>query len=390
MVAGRLCDRTRQLPEAMNIFLQFFRALRLLRQPLRNWTQAFALGLLCIWTASCIAQPIVAQKLRIVGGLAGLKQFVDYEEPFWTRTLTERSGGRFSADIVPFDRAGVPAQDMLRLMQIGVIPFGTAQVSRAAVQDAVFGAVDLAGLNPDMASLRKSVAAFRPFLENTLRQRYGVELLSIYVYPAQMIFCAKPFQSLSDLKGRRIRVSGSSAADFIDAIGGIPVVTSMVEVLPNIGSGNVACAITGSMTGNTLGLDKVTTHLYAMPVTWGVSLFGANANSWAALDPALRVLLREELPKLEARIWSANASETADGIACNIGSGACQGGRKGKMTLVPVAQKDEELRAHILLSNTLPRWLRRCGPACADIWNQTLGPVYNIAVPATPVAPTTP
>lgn len=343
-----------------------------------------------MWAASCIAQPVVTQKLRIVGGLAGLKQFVDYEEPFWTRTLIERSGGRFSAEIVPFDRAGVPAQDMLRLMQIGVIPFGTAQVSRAAVQDAIFSAVDLAGLNPDMASLRKSVAAFRPYLENTLRQRHGVELLSIYLYPAQMIFCAQPFNTLSDLKGRRIRVSGSSAADFINAIGGIPVVTSMVEVIPNIGSGNVACAVTGSMTGNTLGLDKVTTHLYAMPVTWGVSLFGANANSWAALDPALRVLLREELPKLEARMWAANESETTDGIACNIGSSACQGGRRGKMTLVPVSRNDEELRARILLSTVLPRWLRRCGPACADIWNQTLAPVHHMPAPATPMTTATP
>jgi TRAP-type C4-dicarboxylate transport system substrate-binding protein len=374
----------------MKTSLQTPTAVRQLRRYLHTCIQALALGMLCMCAATASAQSVLTQKLRIVGGLAGLNQYVDYEEPFWTRTLAERSGGRFSADIVPFDRAGVPAQDMLRLMQIGVIPFGTAQISRAAVQDAIFGAVDLAGLNPDMASLRKSVAAFRPYLENTLRQRYGVELLSIYVYPAQMIFCAKPFQSLSDLKGRRIRVSGSSAADFIDAIGGIPVVTSMVEVLPNIRSGNVACAVTGSMTGNTIGLDKVTTHLYAMPVTWGVSLFGANANSWTALDPALRVLLRDELPKLEARIWAANASETADGIACNIGSSACQGGRKGKMTLVPVAPQDEALRARMLLSNIMPRWLRRCGPTCADIWNQTLGPVHDIMAPATAARPATP
>jgi len=139
------------------------------------------------------AQESSTQKLRIVGSLAGLNQYVQHEEPFWTQTLSKRSGGRFSADIVPFDRAGVPAQDMLRLMQIGVIPFGTAQISRFAAQDSVFSAMDLAGLNPDVATLRKSVAAYRPFLETTLRQRYRIELLGIYVYPAQMIFCATPF-----------------------------------------------------------------------------------------------------------------------------------------------------------------------------------------------------
>ena len=204
---------------------------------------------------------------------------------------------------------------MLRLMQIGVIPFGTAQLSRVAAQDAVFSAMDLAGLNPDVATLRKSVAAYRPFVESTLRQNYRIELLGIYVYPAQMIFCSSPFASLKDLAGRRIRVSGSSSADFISAVGATPVVTSLTEMLPNIRNGNVNCAVTGTMSGNTVGLHEITSHLYAMPITWGLALFGANSDSWNALDPALRVLLRNELPKLEADIWAANERETKVGSA---------------------------------------------------------------------------
>ena len=76
-------------------------------------------------------------------------------------SLGELSGGRYGAEIVPFDRAGVPAQDMLRLMQMVVIPFGTVQISRVAAQDAEFSAVDLAGLNPDMATLKTTLAVYR-------------------------------------------------------------------------------------------------------------------------------------------------------------------------------------------------------------------------------------
>jgi TRAP-type C4-dicarboxylate transport system substrate-binding protein len=338
---------------------------------------------LCIVTAAQ-AQVPSTQKLRIIGSLAGLNQYVQHEEPFWTQTLSRLSGGRFSADIVPFDQAGIPAQDMLRLIQMGVIPFGTAQISRFAAQDSVFSAMDLAGLNPDVASLRKSVAAYRPFLETTLRQHYRIELLGIYVYPAQMIFCAAPFASLKDLAGRKIRVSGSSAADFISAVGATPVVTSLVEMLPNIRNGNVSCAITGTMSGNTVGLHQVTSHLYAMPVTWGLALFGANSDSWDALDPALRVLLRNQLPKLEAEIWAANERETKIGIDCNIGARDCVGGRKGKMTLVPLTPQDDQRRKSILMSTVLPQWLRRCGRQCADVWDQTIGPALGIAAPSAP------
>src|SRR6185369_5799775 len=96
------------------------------------------------------------------------------------------------ANIVPFDRAGIRGQDMLRLMQLGVVPFGTALLSQSSAADPLIAAPDLAGLNPDFASLKRHTAAFRPLLEKTLRERYGIELLAIYVYPAQMLFCKQP------------------------------------------------------------------------------------------------------------------------------------------------------------------------------------------------------
>lgn len=343
--------------------------------------------LACAWTGATAqaqapepAQP-PAQRLRIVGGLAGVNQYLLHEQPFWMRTLGQRSKQRFSAEIVPFDRAGVPAQDMVRLIQIGVVPFGTIPISRVAPQDAEFSAADLAGLNPDFATLRKTVAAFRPYLENTLRQRYGIELLAIYVYPAQMVFCKQPIVQLADLAQQRVRVSGTTGADFVAAFGATPVVTAMSDMLAQLRKGHVSCAVTGSMTGNTLGLHEVATHLYTMPITWGVSLFAANQDSWNALEPELRVLLRDELPRLEARIWEAAERETREGVACNTGAADCTSGRKGRMVAVQMNDQDGAQLRQVLQTRILPSWLQRCGPDCAKVWNQTIGPVHGIAVP---------
>jgi len=352
-------------------------------------TRMLLLALCCTCVAAQplpVSEPATTpmQKLRIVGGLAGVNQYVQQEEPFWTRTLGTLSGGRFAAEIVSFDRAGIPAQDMLRLVQMGVIPFGTAQISRVAAQDAEFNAADLAVLNPDMATLRKTVAAFRPFLEHTLRLRYGIELLAVYVYPAQMVFCNKPMTRLSDLAGQRVRVAGSTVADFIRAFGAIPVVTPLGDVMNHMRNGSVNCAVTGSMTGYTLGLYEVATHIYAMPITWGLSLFVANRDSWNALDPQLRILLRDELPKLEQRIWAESERETQEGLACNTGSAQCSATRKGHMTEVTMTAKDDVHRQEVLTNRILPNWLRRCGPACAQTWNQTIGPIHGITVQAEP------
>ena len=357
----------------------------------RHWMQAHTWTAVCACTALALwCTPIQAQDgtavrhLRIVGGLAGLSQYTHWEEPFWTRELPRLSRGRFSAEIVPFDRAGVPGDEMLSFLQRGVVPFGTVLLSALTATAPEYTAPDLAGLNPDMASLKISVAAFRPALEKKLRETHGVELLAMYVYPAQVVFCRKPLTSLSDLSGRRVRVSSAGQADFVEALDAVPVHIAFARIVPGIESGSVDCAITGTMSGNTLGLHAVTTHLYAMPLTWGLALFGANKAAWEALPADLRSLLRQELPRLESAIWAESERDTAQGLACNSGAPGCTVGRKGRMQVVQPSAEDEVRRKEIFQSTVLPRWLRRCGLQCADLWNQTIGAARGLVVPKVP------
>lgn len=323
-------------------------------------------------------------RLRVVGGLATLNQYTRNEEPFWSRELARLSNGKYSAEIVPFDRAGVPGSDMLRLLQLGVMPFGTMLISALAQQHPPYAAVDLAGLNPDMATLKKNVATFRPFLEKELRQRHNVEMLALYVYPAQVVFCNRPFSALSDLAGRNVRVSSPTQADFVSAFGAVPVATGFGQIMANMNSGNTDCAITGTMSGHTLGLHHVTSHVHSLPITWGLAIFGANKTAWNALPPDLKALLSRELPRLEAAIWLESERESAEGMACNTGSPQCKAATKGSMVQVVTTANDERLRQQVFTDTVLPRWLAGCGAACVNVWDQTIGAKLKPTAPAKP------
>jgi TRAP-type C4-dicarboxylate transport system substrate-binding protein len=320
-------------------------------------------------------------RLRIVGGLANVNQYTRHEEPFWTHELARLSGGRATAEIVPFDRAGIRGQEVMRLVQLGALPFGTAILNLSAVLDAELGAPDLAGLNPDMATLRRSVGAFRPQLAKVLRERYDTELLALYAYPAQVTFCTKPLGGLADLSGRRVRVSSATQSDWVQALGAVPVQTAFAEIVSNVRNGNIDCAITGTMSANTIGLHEVMSHMHTMPVNWGVAAFVANRAAWNALSKDLRDLLRRELPRLEQSIWVEAENETRDGVACNTGAPTCSGGKKGRLVEVPASAADDVKRRAILVGNVLPGFLKRCGPQCAPVWKQTLGPVSGVDVP---------
>ena len=351
------------------------------RATARSLAWAAAAWLALAGPGSAMAQG--PERLRIVGGLGKLNQYTHHERPFWQETLPKLTQGRVTADIVPFDEAGLRGSEMLRLMQVGAVPFGTALLPLVATQDPVLGAPDLAGLNPDMATLRTHMAAFRPYLRERLRERWGIELLAVYVYPAQVTFCTRPFASLADLAGRRIRSSNTTQSDLIEAMGAEPVQTAFADIVPNLRSGAIECAITGTMSGNTIGLHKVTSHVHTMAANWGLAAFGANIAVWNSLSPGLRDLLRAELPSLERAIWADAERETGEGLACNGGGAGCVSGSKGKMTVVAEAPDDARRWRELFVSAVLPRWVKRCGNSCATVWNDTLGPATGIeAVPS--------
>jgi TRAP-type C4-dicarboxylate transport system substrate-binding protein len=329
--------------------------------------------------------------LQVVGGLAGVSQYTKLEEPFWTQRLPEVTGGRVTADIAPFDRSGIRGQESLRLLRLGVTPFATALLGLVASEEPELSAVELPGVAPDMGTLRRVLAAHRPWLEALLRERHGTELLSVYIYPAQVFFCSRPFSGLLDLRGRRIRTSSAAQSEWVAALGAVPVVIPFAEIVPAVRAGVVECAITGTLSGWQIGLNEVTSHVHAMALTWGVSLFGANEAAWAGLPPPLRQLLRRELADLERRIWDASEAETGMGLACATGEPDCPaeemqgpGGQRarGRMTLVPVTPADEALRHRLVQEAILPRWADRCGPGCAEDWNARVGAALGISAPA--------
>lgn len=324
------------------------------------------------------AQPAPPIQLRVVGGLASVSQFVRYEEPFWRTRIQEITGGRVVAEVAAQDRGGIRGQEMLQLMRLGVVPFGTALLALVSAEEPEFNAVDLPALNPDMRSLRQTVAAFRPHIQKVLEERYQIELLGIYTYPAQVVFCTRPFSGLADLAGRQIRTSSVGQSEMVQALGGTPVVTPFAETVAAIRTGVVECAITGTLSGNSIGLHEVTSHVHAMALTWGISIFGANQAAWAALPRDVQGAIRGGVAELEAEIWTAADRETGEGLACNAGLPSCATGRRGGMTVVPVTQADDARRRRLLTEAVLPSWVSRCGPECVEAWNRHLAPVLGV------------
>jgi TRAP-type C4-dicarboxylate transport system substrate-binding protein len=331
-----------------------------------------------IWgpTAQAEGQPNATVELKIVGGLGGVRQFTSFERPFWESEIAEISRGRIVAHIHPFDRSGIRGQDMLQLLKIGVVPFGNAPIALAASDTPALEAIDLPGFNPDFASLRKRIEAFRPTLTRVLRDVYNVELLGIYSYPAQVLFCARPFEGLQTISGFKIRTANFAQSELMSARGALPMMTPFSETVAAVKRKAVDCALTGILSGHEIGLGEVTTHVYAHAITWSVSIFGANRSAWANLPPDVRETLVAAVRVLEGRILNAADEDTRRGFDCSRGLATC--GPAPQRPHVIVSEKGfEGQQLRMIRETVIPQWLERCGDACAPLIAEGLVPAIE-------------
>jgi TRAP-type C4-dicarboxylate transport system substrate-binding protein len=349
-------------------------------KPRRLAGQSFLPAVIAALVATCLlTQPTIAQtplNLRIVGGLGGVSQYTEFEEPFWRNELPVRSRGRLSATIQPYDRIGLRGQEMLQLMRLGVAPFGSVNVSFVTADEPELGLLDLPGLSPDVDSLRRLVGQYRPHIEKILKERYDVRLLGVYAYPAQVLFCNRAFAGLDDMRGRRIRTSSGHQSQFFAALGATPIMIPFSELAAALRNDVVDCAVTGTLSAMQIGLSPYMTHVHEMAISWGLSVFGANLTAWSALQAEDRALLTEGIAGLESRIMDAVGRSTAQGLACAAGSADCVGAEKGRMTRVPTSPADEGRRHAILRDVVLPQLMERCGSSCLDAWNERLASAF--------------
>ena len=319
------------------------------------------------------AAELTPTHLTVMGSLGGTAQYRDIEEPFWAHRLFADSGGQVTADVTPFDRTGLKGAEALQMARLGVINFLTVPLSLISTEDPEANAPDLPGLNPSLAVMRSNLAAYRQVLIDLYRDRYELEALAMLSYPAQVVFCKKRFERLSDLAGRKIRVASGTQASLMAALGARAIVLPLADVERALTNGLIDCAITGTLTGNALGLGVSTHYVHALAINWGIQIVLANRAAWRSLAPEVRDFLAVELAALERLAWEQTERATAQGFACDTGQVDCVDGTKNDMVLVAADPSDRVVLDRILRTVILPKWATRCGEDCATDWNRTVG-----------------
>lgn len=344
------------------------------------WKLTAAVAALVVGT-SVLAQELPTTKLKVIGGNSAQPSWKDIEVGFWSKRLPEASGGKVTVDITPWNEMGLKGPEMFHLLRQRVAPITNMILSYNTGDVKINSGLDLALISPSFDESKKVVAAFRPAFEKVYEQKYGIKVLALYSLPPQILYCRSKISSLADLKGKKVRVSNTTQADFVQHFGGNDVNIAFGEVQTALQTGVVDCGLTSSTAGYKTGWHEAASHLYPIPINWQLVGYFANLGEWQKFSPELRNFLTEQFKKLEGEISVAHEKEADTGIDCLTGRAPCPLGPPGRMQLVEVTEADKAARREAVEKTILPRWARTCDAECIDAWNSSIGKMLNLTAP---------
>ncbi len=320
--------------------------------------------------------------INVIGGFSNQYQNSQIEKPFF-EGLADVTEGAFETRFRSIDELGLRGYDAFRQLQSGAFQIMAISPGYVSGDDPFVLGLDLPGIMPQLETARAAIEAYRAPLAARIRDRFDGELLAIWPYPAQMLFCRGELAGLEDLAGKKVRIFSSALSDLVEYFGGTGVTLAFSEVYPSLQRGVIDCAITASLSGNEAKWFEVTDTLYTLPMSWAIQLHVANGSFWDGLSDPDRALLAAEVAKMEADMWSVAAMATADGVNCNTGAQPCEIGTEAAMTLSVFDAEAEALLIDAVSQVVLPGWGAECNAAydaCTAIWNDSIGAVTGYTI----------
>ena len=334
--------------------------------------------------ATMIATPALAQeklKLKVIGQplATGLIQ-KNKEQPFFEQ-LAAKTGLPIEVDYKALDTTGIKDVDELRVMKSGLFEMASLRMSQVSRDEPTILGLDMVGLNPDYATGRKVVNAYKDTVDQRLQKQFNVKLLGVWPFGPQVLFCKKPITKLADVKGLKVRTYDQNLAKFIQTLGGTPVPISFAETQQSLSLGVVDCAITGPSSANSAGWPEVSTHMLPIGFQLALNGYAITLDAWNKLKPDQQAKLQAAFDAHVDDIWKYSEELFIDAVNCNVGKDPCTTGKKYTLVNVPITAADVAIVRNAVRDVSLPAWAEICdktNPGCSAGWKKVVGPVAGV------------
>jgi len=324
-------------------------------------------------------------QLEAVGTWGFLDNYSKFEEPFWSTVIPEASGGKITTNIKPYTELGLSGYEVMAGVRSGSYDIVHALTSYSSQASPVLEGIDLSGIIQDWDTYQKAVDAYRPIIEREVRDNYNAQIINMYPFPSQQIYCNLGDRSitdvsLADLAGKKIRTYSRTQGDFVEGLGGTSITLPLAEVVPALERGVADCGVTGTQPAYNGHWGQVVTHNIQVRLGFAATFTAINLDVWNGMNEATQAMIMEKAATFETDAWAYMRAIDETSMLCNT-TGPCEAGEVAGMVPVVPSDTDQAMLERIATEFTVARWAKRCGAKCAQEWNDTIGAIIGVTAP---------
>ena len=326
-------------------------------------------------------QMLAVTKLKVVGQPSSTGVLAtQVEQPFFA-TLQKETGLPIEVDFKTLDTLGIKDTYQLPMMKEGIFDLVSLRLIQNSKNEVSLNGLDITGLNLDFKKGRILADAYMPIVDKHLQEKYQVKVLGLWSFGPQELFCKKPVQRLSDLRGLKIRVAGELLGEYIASFGAIPAIIPFDDTRMALQNQLVDCAISSIASASSADWFEYLRYYIPIAFNTGVNAYGITLSKWNALSEKQQQTLQLAFNKHISNMWFVAEDVYQNSQACIAGQDSCKSGNKYKLSRLTISSEDLGYIKRQAKATAFKSWAEQCDkeyPGCSEEWLKIAGPIAGI------------
>ncbi len=233
----------------------------------------------------------------------------------WLKQVEQATNGRVKIQVYP-SQTLIKGVDMWNDIRSGVADMGWCVQGYWPEQTPLSNVISLPFL--PLTTAEKSSEVLWKLYEKfpSIQKEYGeIQPIVLHTSSANLLVSKKPVKTLEDLKGMKLRVLGGPPTEMAKALGAVPTLIPMPDVLQSLDKGVVDGAAVPWEAIQAFRLYEVVTNYTLAPFYDSYFSVCANKQKWNSLPKDVRDQIMSVSGAVGAKFWGKNFFDSAEQAA---------------------------------------------------------------------------
>lgn len=231
----------------------------------------------------------------------------------FAKRVETHTNGSVLITVHPGGSLGFKGPELLKVVKDGQVPMSDILMGVVAGSSHVFGVSSLPRLVKSYDDAHALYMDIKPLYEKAAT-KWNQKLLYAAPWPPSGLVTQKVINSAADIKGIKTRTYDKNGAEFLKAMGGMPLSMPWGEVYASLRTGMIDSVLTSSESAKNGKFWEVLNNFKPVNYAYPLNMVTINLDYWNALTPEQQEAMLKAAEETEMAQWKNSQARSEEAL----------------------------------------------------------------------------